>query len=67
MVGKAGKPRCFNGLDSSDQGFVFDYFKKGGMNKNIFFNWLKRFDQKIGITPRRKALLFTDNKLSICG
>jgi len=62
MIGRARRPRCFDGLDPTDIGIEdYDYGGKAWMNTAIFFRWLERFDSSIARTPGRKVLLFIDN------
>ena len=61
MIGKARRPRCFQGVNPKQLGIDYDYGPKAWMNSTIFHNWLCRFDEMISETPGRKALLFLDN------
>ena len=61
VVGRARKPRCFSGREGRDLGYDYTHAKKAWMTRQIFFFWLRRFDDYIGKTTGRRAVLLMDN------
>ncbi|KMZ76545.1 hypothetical protein ZOSMA_10068G00010, partial [Zostera marina] len=57
VIGKSKKPRCFKNAKIPVE---YEANKKSWMTSDIFEQWLKRWDRKLGI-DKRKILLFVDN------
>lgn len=55
VIGTAHRPRCFQGRTPGECGFDYAVYKKSWMTTEIFFEWLKRFDEHIGTTEGRRC------------
>ncbi|KIJ26725.1 hypothetical protein M422DRAFT_272186 [Sphaerobolus stellatus SS14] len=60
FIGKSMKPRCFNGKDPNNQGFVYYNNKKAWMNKETFEDYIKKLDVMMRAKGRH-ILLLIDN------
>lgn len=61
IIGKARKPRAFQGKTGQELGFDYWNNKKAWMTSSLFFSWLQRFNDFVGRTVGRKVLLLLDN------
>lgn len=61
IIGNAHKPRFFKGKTGHQLGFDYHSNKKAWMTTAVFFDWLKRFDDYIGMRPGGKPVLLLDN------
>lgn len=61
VIGTALKPRAFQKKSGQEYGFDYHANKKAWMTKELFFAWLKRFDEYVARKPGRKILLLLDN------
>ena len=63
VIGKAAKPRCFNG--GFDPSVYADYFnnKTAWMTTSIFQTWLSKLDRQMRLN-KRKIMLLLDNATS---
>ena len=60
-VGRAYNPRCFAGKNIEESGFKYACNKKAWMRMDLFFSGLFEFDNYIGSTAVRRAILCLDN------
>lgn len=61
FIGQARRPRAFGRKTGQEHGFDYAFNKKAWMNTGLFFQWLQRFNEYIGRTTGRRALLLIDN------
>ena len=61
VVGTAKNPTCFHGRMGYYLGFDYMWTKSAGNRREVFFPWLKGFDDHIGAKPYRRALRLLDN------
>ena len=61
VVGRARRPRCFDGRNAAELGFDYDFGLKSWMSSIMFMKWICRVDQYVGRTPVRTAVLFIGN------
>ena len=59
LIGTSKVPRAFKNFNFESY-VEYDSSKKAWMNSKIWFDWLKRFDDKLG-KEKRKVLLLVDN------
>ena len=57
VIGSAKNTRCFRVVTVENLGFDYQCSKKSWMNKEIFFDWFKRFDQYIAKSQGRRGAL----------
>ena len=60
VIGKARKPRAFNGVNVSRLPVTWRSSSKAWMNTGIFTEWLEQINRKMR-QQKRKVLLFMDN------
>lgn len=60
IIGKARKPRCFNGKEGSEHGFLYYNNDTAWMKHHIFQDWLEGFNLKCA-SNQRYILLLLDN------
>ncbi|KAI8502235.1 hypothetical protein Bbelb_198230 [Branchiostoma belcheri] len=60
IIGKSAKPRCFKNVNLKTLPVIYRNNAKAWMNKELFVEWLRRLDKKMG-RQKRKILLFADN------
>ena len=60
IIGQSKKPKCFGKYEGSELGFKYYSNKKAWMNSDLFFSWLKSFDDYIGTTKDRYVVLLID-------
>ena len=53
IIGRSQKPKCFGKYEGSEPGFNCYSNKKAWMNSDLFFSWLKSFDDSISATKDR--------------
>ncbi|XP_035673006.1 tigger transposable element-derived protein 4-like [Branchiostoma floridae] len=60
IIGKSENPRCFKNIDRPSLPVTYTNNAKAWMTSDLFKNWLKKLDQKMG-RQGRKILLLLDN------
>lgn len=61
IIRKTRTPRSFDRKSGMKLRFDYHHNSKAWMNKSLFFGWLKRFDNFIGIQNGKRALLLINN------
>ena len=61
VIGNSLRPRCFEGREGWEYGFLYTANRRAWMNRLVFFHWLYLFDAYIAQTPGRRAILVLDN------
>ena len=61
VIGSAKNPSCFREATAENLGFDYQSSRKSWINKEIFFDWLKRFEQYIAKSEGRIVALVMDN------
>ena len=61
VVGRAQHPRCFNGRNVAGEGYEYQSSVRAWMNRDLFFQWLLRFDRYFGEKNGRRVALIFDN------
>lgn len=65
VIGKYGKPRCFNGININNLGVDYFFNTKAWMTSNIFTKWISKLDKKLRESKdKRHILLILDNASS---
>jgi hypothetical protein len=60
IIGKSKKPRAFLNKPAIELGFKYQSNAKAWMTANIYQDWLRQWDHKLGAT-QRKIVLLQDN------
>lgn len=60
LIGKSAKPRCFKSINPSQLPVHYASNQKAWMNRQLWFEWLKKFDKQMSRAGRR-VLLIVDN------
>ncbi len=61
VIGRSKKPYCFGNHSTAALGFNYHSNPKAWMSTEIFFEWLKSFDEFIRTTRDRSVALLVDN------
>lgn len=61
IVGHGKRPRSFGKKSEAELDFDYHFNCKTWMTDELFFAWLKRFDDYIGLTPNGRLHLLLDN------
>ena len=62
-IGRTKSPKFFEKRSASDLGFDYQSNRNAWMAREIFFNWLKSFNDYIGLSSHRWVALLLDNAL----